>query len=65
MTTPSALNDVHVPTPEYSGAEFAISADGFPVAQVGDIIFAMLPVLQTGASFLSINLISSNLRNSL
>lgn len=53
MTTPSALNDVHVPTPEYSGAEFAISADGFPVAQVGDLIFAMLPARDGACSLAS------------
>lgn len=29
---------------DYSGVEFAISADGFPVARIGDITLAMLPL---------------------
>ena len=44
MTTSSALNDVHASTPEYSGVKFATSADGFPVARIGDITLAMLPL---------------------
>jgi len=39
-------------TPEYSGIEFGVSADGFPVARVGEITLAMLP-LPTGGAFLA------------
>lgn len=39
-------------TPEYSGVEFGVSADGFPVARIGDITLAMLP-LSEGSGFLA------------
>ncbi|MDH2092238.1 hypothetical protein N5K21_26305 [Rhizobium pusense] len=42
MTT-RALHTDPQPTPEDSGVEFGLSAEGFPVARVGDTVLAMLP----------------------
>lgn len=35
-------------SPEHSGVEFGVSADGFPVARIGDITLAMLPLTDCG-----------------
>ncbi|MCW8060178.1 DUF7007 domain-containing protein [Agrobacterium tumefaciens] len=52
MTTPVPADDITASTPEYSGVEFGISADGFPVARIGEITLAMLP-LSGGGGFLA------------
>ncbi|ARM91123.1 hypothetical protein RHEC894_PC00088 (plasmid) [Rhizobium sp. CIAT894] len=42
MSATSPENPIET-TPEYSGVEFARSAEGFPLARVDDIVMAMLP----------------------
>lgn len=44
MTTPLPPAATTVSTPEYSGVEFSVSADGFAVARIGEITLAMLPL---------------------
>lgn len=52
MTAPASPDKTIASTPEYSGVEFGVSADGFPVARIGDITLAMLP-LNEGGGFLA------------
>ncbi|HCJ73598.1 MULTISPECIES: hypothetical protein [Rhizobium/Agrobacterium group] len=52
MTTPVPEDNTIASTPEYSGVEFGVSADGFPVARIGDIALAMVP-LKEGGGFLA------------
>ncbi len=52
MTMPLPPDNAAVSTPEYSGVEFGVSADGFPVARIGEITLAMLP-LPGGGGFLA------------
>jgi hypothetical protein len=51
MTSVATQNKVDT-TPEYSGVEFARSAENFPVARIDDIVLAMLPG-RDGASILA------------
>jgi hypothetical protein len=46
MTMPAPSNQTNTiinSTPEYSGVEFATTADGIPVARIGDTVLAMIP----------------------
>lgn len=52
MTTPVSPAKTIASTPEYSGVEFGVSADGFPAARIGDMTLAMLP-LKEGGGFLA------------
>jgi len=52
MTTLVPADDITASTPEYSGVEFGVSADGSPVARIGEITLAMLP-LSGGGGFLA------------
>ncbi|MDP9791050.1 DUF7007 domain-containing protein [Agrobacterium tumefaciens] len=52
MTTPVHSDNIMASAPEYSGVEFGISAGGFPVARIGEITLAMLP-LSGGGGFLA------------
>ncbi|ACM39471.1 MULTISPECIES: DUF7007 domain-containing protein [Rhizobium/Agrobacterium group] len=52
MTMPLSPDNTAGSTPEYSGVEFGVSADGFQVARIGEITLAMLP-LPAGGGFLA------------
>ncbi|MBW9075588.1 DUF7007 domain-containing protein [Agrobacterium deltaense] len=52
MSTPGSPDKTIASTREYSWVEFGVSADGFPVARIGDITLAMLP-LPEGGGFLA------------
>lgn len=51
MTIAVPADNAAASTPEYSGAEFGISADGFPVGRIGEITLAMLPASRRAAGF--------------
>lgn len=52
MTMPLSPDNTAGSTPEYSGVEFGISANGFPIARISEITLAMLP-LPAGGGFLA------------
>lgn len=52
MTTPVPADNINASAPEYSGVEFGVSADGFPVARIDEITLAV-PPLSGGGGFLA------------
>jgi hypothetical protein len=50
--TAALKSSAATPTPDLSGVEFATSADGLPVAQIDDLVLAMVP-LPRGFAFLA------------
>lgn len=57
MTQPHPSKDMIASTPdhapEHPGVEFGISADGFPVARIGDTTLAMVPTAEGSEHFLA------------
>ncbi|MDI7861933.1 hypothetical protein MRS76_08190 [Rhizobiaceae bacterium n13] len=50
--TAALQSDMATPTPDLSGVEFATSADGLPVARIGDLVLAMV-TSPSGFAFLA------------
>ena len=40
--TAASQSNIAAPSPDFSGVEFATSADGLPVARIGDLVLAMV-----------------------
>ena len=50
--TAAAQSNMPAPTPDISGEEFAISADGLPVARIDDLVLGMV-TSSSGFAFLA------------
>ena len=50
--TAAVRSNMAAPTPDISGVEFATSADGLPVARIGDLVLAMV-TSYSGSAFLA------------
>src|SRR3546814_732265 len=50
--TAALTSNIVVPTPDFSGVEFATSADGMPVARIDDLVLAMV-TSPSGFAFLA------------